>query len=92
MFDPFLKSFGQMMYPFAMLVSLMQMFLHLMLALGVYPAASDRAIRGRKLWFVGAGLWAFATLIGGIFTAGMYWVMHQSTLSPAGDADSDEES
>lgn len=65
--------------------------LHLFLAIGVFREASDRVVRGRKVWFLGAGLWALATLIGGVFTAAAYWVMHHSTLVPAEAVDPDDE-
>lgn len=61
--------------------------LHLFLTIGVYQEASDRTIRGRKLWFIGPFLWAFATLLGGIVTAAIYWLMHHSTLGPVETTD-----
>lgn len=56
--------------------------LNLLLALGVYSEASRRLMRGNQVWFVGPGLWSFATFVGGITTAAIYWAMHHSTLAP----------
>ena len=59
---------------------------HVAFCVGVYGDAARR----RETVFVGPGIWAFATLLGGVFTAAAYWVLHHSTLqagldSPAGD-------
>lgn len=72
-------------------IALGNLLLHLFLAIGVYREASDRVIRGRKLWFIGAGLWAVATGIGGIFVAATYWLMHHSTLCAVDSAEPDED-
>ena len=35
----------------------------------------------RKPIFVGRIIWFLATLVGGVFVAGIYWVMHHSHLN-----------
>jgi hypothetical protein len=57
--------------------------IHLVFAWSVLIDA-DRMWRTerRKPVFVGASLWALATLLGGVLAAGVYWVMHHSTLRP----------
>ena len=85
------QFFGNFGGAYAIAMAVGSFLLHLFLTIGVYQEASDRSIRGRKLWFIGPFLWAFATFFGGIFTAAVYWVMHHSTLSPLEPVDSENE-
>ncbi len=78
----FIRLFGAM--------AVASFLLHLFLTIDVSQEASDRSIRGRKLWFIGPFLWAFATFFGGVFTAVIYWVLHHSTLSPQEATDPDD--
>lgn len=56
---------------------------HIALAVAVYADAGDLyKYRKRKTFLVGAGIWAFAVLLGGVFAAGIYWAVHHSTLDP----------
>jgi hypothetical protein len=55
--------------------------LHLIFAGAVAKDAGITAKRGAPLALVSAPTWAFATLIGGIVTASLYWFIHHSTLT-----------
>jgi len=49
--------------------------IHIAFCIGVY-----RDAKNMKTIFVGPGIWALATLLGGVFTAVAYWIVHHSSL------------
>ena len=44
-------------------------------------AAHASAKMGQKTLLVSPYIWAFSVLVGGVFTAVVYWLMHYSTLT-----------
>ena len=56
--------------------------IHVCFAIGVNLDAARREQRAQDTVFVGRLCWTFSTLLGGPFMAGLYWVMHRSTLAP----------
>ncbi|MEN3939774.1 hypothetical protein WJU23_00650 [Prosthecobacter sp. SYSU 5D2] len=67
----------------AIIIAALFLFMHAMFAWGVFK---DSALQfhhyQRRTYFVSGYLWALATLLGGIITVAIYWVIHCSTLRP----------
>jgi hypothetical protein len=59
--------------------------IHLAFALAVWIDAA-RMGPSRRSTLVGPFVWFLATLLGGPLTAGLYWVMHHSTIAPVVDS------
>jgi hypothetical protein len=55
---------------------------HICFATAVYREATTM-LRDGKAWLVPPFVWALATLIGGVFMAGVFWVVHYSRISPS---------
>lgn len=70
------------------LVAIMSLIVHIVFALGVYDVAT-RWVRWRRVYFAGPVVWSLATLIGGVFVAAVFWLLHFSTLSAQDDFELD---
>ena len=66
---------------FEYLLLIINLILHLIFAGGVARDAGRLDKLGHRLALVSAPSWAFATLLGGVVTAAIYWFIHHSTLS-----------
>lgn len=64
-----------------MLLAPLTLVANALFAIGVYRD-TVKVRMARDIELVSPGVWAFATVVGGIMTAGVYWLIHHSTLNP----------
>jgi len=56
---------------------------HIAFALGVWDDARRFRVKRTGPFLVGPGMWALATLMGGMLAVGVYWLIHHSSLRRA---------
>ncbi len=81
MLNELAQQFGTQIQTFFYLIMLINGILHVIFAGAVARDAGNLYRLGQKPVLVSAPTWAFATLIGGVFTATIYWILHHSTLT-----------
>ena len=62
---------------------LLVVMVHVMFAFGVYSDALRLRRNFNTTIFVNPAIWLFATIIGGVLVAAVYWLLHHSTLNPS---------
>ena len=75
------QLYGVQIQTFFYLITIINGILHFIFASAVAKDAGRLHRLGVKPVLVAAPTWAFATLIGGVFTATIYWLLHHSTLT-----------
>ncbi len=75
------NQFGTQIQTFFYLIALINGVLHFIFAGAVARDAGNLNRLGQRPVLVSAPTWAFATLIGGVITATIYWLLHHSTLT-----------
>jgi hypothetical protein len=75
------QHFSGQIQTFFYLIMVINAILHLIFAGAVAKDAGNLNRIGEKPVLVSGSTWAFATLIGGVFTATIYWFIHHSTLT-----------
>ena len=81
MLNELAQQFATQIQTFFYLIMLINGILHVIFAGAVAHDAGNLNRLGQKPVLVSAPTWAFATLIGGVFTATIYWILHHSTLT-----------
>lgn len=72
-----------------LILALIAFIIHIAFAVAVFKDSTSRRDAGRNVWFVHPIFWAGATLVGSVFVAAVYWLVHYSTLA-AEEKTSDE--
>ena len=75
------QQYSNQIQNFYYLLILVNAILHVIFAGAVARDAGNLYNLGHRPALVSAASWAFATLIGGIITAAIYWFIHHSTLT-----------
>jgi hypothetical protein len=75
------KQFSAQIQTFLFLLMLINGILHFIFAGAVARDGGNLYRLGQRTALVSAATWAFATLIGGVITATIYWVLHHSNLT-----------
>lgn len=81
MLNELAHHFSTQIQTFFYLIMIINGILHLIFAGAVAHDAGNLNRMRQKPVLVSAATWAFATLIGGVFTATIYWLLHHSTLT-----------
>lgn len=68
---------------FQLLLAVVSALLHIIFAGAVAKDAGELSKDGLKPILVSGLTWAFATLLGGVYIAALYWVIHHSKLTRA---------
>lgn len=81
--DHSMMSIGQLMMAigqWSYLYFLVTILIHIAFSAATFNDARQLRNKGEQLALVGPVLWSVAVLVGGVFVALAYWVMHHSTL------------
>ncbi len=81
MLDEIMQRYGNQILSIQYLLLLINALLHVIFAGAVARDAGNMDKVGQRPVLVSAATWAFATLIGGVITAAIYWFIHHSTLT-----------
>tara|TARA_B110000908_G_C9942989_1_gene309074 strand:- start:72 stop:335 length:264 start_codon:yes stop_codon:yes gene_type:complete len=87
MLETLMTQYSQQLSHFQLLLMLINALVHLMFAGAVARDAGALNQLNRRPALVSAYIWAFATLIGGVFVAAIYWFIHHSNLTIAQKSD-----
>lgn len=84
MFQDLISQFSMQIQNFMYLLMIVNALVHVIFAGAVARDAGELYKMGSGPALVSGPSWAFATLIGGVMVAAVYWFIHHSTLTRPG--------
>ncbi len=81
MLQDLLQPYAQYLLNFQYLLLLVNILLHILFAGAIAQDSGRLHNLGQKPALVSGTTWAFATLLGGVMTAAIYWFIHHSTFT-----------
>ncbi|GAB4391960.1 MAG: hypothetical protein Tsb005_03950 [Gammaproteobacteria bacterium] len=75
------QTYANEIASFSLMITVINIILHFIFAGAVAKDAGRMTQVGERTLLVSGITWAFATLIGGVMIAAIYWFMHHSTLT-----------
>lgn len=75
------QQYSHSIQTFYLLIMIVNAFIHILFAGAVAKDAGQLQKLGQRPALVAAPTWAFATLLGGVFIAAVYWFIHHSTFT-----------
>lgn len=75
------REYGEQIKTFELLLLMVNAVVHVLFAGAVARDAGSLTQIGRRPALVSSPVWAFATLLGGVMVAAVYWFIHHSTLT-----------
>jgi hypothetical protein len=81
MLQGFAQQYDQSIQTFYLLMLIVNALIHVLFAGAVAKDAGHLSKVGGRPALVSAPTWAFATLLGGVMVAAVYWFIHHSTLT-----------
>ena len=81
MLTDWIQQYGEQIQTFLYLLTLINALIHVLFAGAVARDGGQLLKIGQRTALVSANTWAFATLLGGVMVAAIYWFIHHSTLT-----------
>ncbi len=81
MIDFILSNLSSQLYSIKYIIMFLNAFIHILFAGAVAKDAGALYNRGCPTIMVSGVTWSFATLLGGVIIATIYWILHHSTIT-----------